>query len=197
MDEISAFILAGGRSLRMGSDKAFLELDGNPLIARAVQLARQVASSVKIVGDAEKHAAYAPVISDTFRGRGPLAGIHAALIASSSNLNLILAVDLPFMSAQFLKYLIVQASASHATVTVPSSGGYFQPLCAVYRKQFAQLSEQSLSEGRNKIDALFPGIILRTITQEELKENGFSQSIFRNLNTQEDWNNAKLELEPK
>src|ERR1700688_3136296 len=70
MKSTAAFILAGGRSSRMGTDKAFLELGGNPLIAHAVGLAREVAAQVKIVGDPEKFSAYGPVVADIYRDRG-------------------------------------------------------------------------------------------------------------------------------
>src|SRR3954471_15602919 len=152
MKSIAGFILAGGRSSRMGADKAFLELAGKALIVRAVELAREIVPEVMIVGDPQKFAPFGTVIEDVYRDRGPLGGIHAALATSAAEWNLILAVDLPFVSVQFLKYLLARAESSDATVTVPSVGKYFQPLCAVYRKTFVSVVERSLSEGKNKID---------------------------------------------
>lgn len=171
----------------MGTDKAFLELAGRPLIVRAVELARDTAPDVKIVGDPGKFAAYGSVIEDAYRDRGPLGGIHAALTASEADLNVILAVDLPFIPAQFLKYLLGRAESSGTTVTVPSLTGYFQPLCAVYGKQFVTVAELALAEGRNKIDQLFPEVSLCIVSEEDLASNGFDSSIFRNVNTPEDW----------
>jgi molybdenum cofactor guanylyltransferase len=194
MEAIAAFVLAGGRSSRMGSDKALLELGGKPLIARAVELAREVTRDVIIVGDASKYAEFGPVIADKFTGRGPLGGIHAALSSSNSDRNLVLAVDLPFLYARFLNYLIAQAVGYDATVTVPSTNGYFQPLCAVYRKPFVDAAERALAEGRNKIDALFDEVSLRAITEEEMTANGFSAGMFRNLNTREEWEKAEREF---
>ncbi|MBO0911282.1 MAG: molybdenum cofactor guanylyltransferase [Acidobacteria bacterium] len=179
----------------MGSDKAFLKLRGRPLVARAVELARQVTPEVSIVGDAEKFAPYGRVISDIFLDRGPLGGIHAALAASGSDWNLFLAVDLPFLTAPLLNYLLEQAKSSGAVITVPSAHGYFQPLCAVYRRRFAAVAERALREGRNKIDALFPSVTVRFIPEEELKGAGYSSSMFRNLNTPDEWKRAQGELE--
>ena len=88
----------------MGADKAFLELAGKPLIARAVELAQEAVPDVTIVGDPRKFAAYGTVIEDVYCDRGPLGGIHAALTNSLAEWNLILAVDLPFIPARFLKY---------------------------------------------------------------------------------------------
>jgi molybdopterin-guanine dinucleotide biosynthesis protein A len=194
MKSIAAFILAGGRSSRMGADKAFLELAGKPLIARAVELARKAVPNVEIVGDPRKFSALGTVIEDVYRDCGPLGGIHAALTNSEAESNLILAVDLPFVPAQFLKYLFARAESSGATVAVPSLGGYFQPLCAVYRKAFAAVAERSLSKGKNKIDQLFREVALCAISQEEMVANGFDTSIFRNLNTPEEWQAAKRDF---
>ena len=90
--DVAAFVLAGGKSTRMGSDKAFVMLEGRTLLTRALELARTVSDNVRIVGSAEKFAAFAPVVEDVFRECGPLGGIHAALRASSAELNLMLAV---------------------------------------------------------------------------------------------------------
>ena len=174
----------------MGTDKAFLELAGKPLISRAIELARGATTDVQIVGDSEKFAAYGHVIGDVYRDRGPLGGIHAALTNSEAERNLMLAVDLPFLSAEFLKYLLARSESSNATVTVPSVNGYFQPLCAVYRKQFLTVAERALLESRNKIDALFREVSLCVVSEEDMVANGFDSVIFRNLNTPEEWQHA-------
>src|SRR4051812_32837982 len=194
MKSIAGFILAGGRSSRMGADKAFLELAGKPLIVRAVEVAREAARDVKIVGDPRKFAAFGPVTEDVYRDRGPLGGIHAALTNSAAEWNLILAVDLPFVPVQFLKYLLARAESSGATVTVPSVGKYFQPLCAVYRNAFVSVAERSLSEGKNKIDQLFPEVTVCSVSEEEIVANGFDASIFRNLNSPEEWRSAQRDF---
>jgi len=194
MKAIAGFILAGGRSSRMGTDKAFLELGGRPLIAGAVKLAHEVAAEVKIVGDPEKFSAYGPVVADVYRDRGPLGGIHAALKETDAEWNLILGVDLPFLTAAFLEYLLKRAQSADAMVTVPSTGGYLQPLCAVYRKQFAHVAECALAEGRNKIDQLFRDVSVSFVLEDEMVANGFTTSIFRNLNTPEEWQEARGEF---
>ncbi len=132
----------------MGSDKAFLELAGRPLLAYSLDLARSVATEVKIVGDPDKFASFGAVIADVYSDRGPLGGIHA----------------------------------------------YLHPLCAVYRKQFCVSAERALSNGKNKVDALFSGVLTRVISEEELARAGFDASIFRNLNTHEEWEREKQEF---
>jgi len=195
MAGVSAFVLAGGQSSRMGRDKAFLELDGQALIRRMLELARAVAPVTLIIGNVEKFRAYAEVVDDEFPGCGPLAGIQAALRASEEELNLILAVDMPFVAIGFLQYLVQQAAASDALVTVPRAERRWQPLCAVYRREFAEIAEQSLREGKYKIDPLFQRVKVFSIEEQELRERGFSPQMFRNLNTPEDWRSAQVSAE--
>jgi molybdopterin-guanine dinucleotide biosynthesis protein A len=178
----------------MGADKAFLQLAGKSLLEHALHLAREAADNVSVVGPAEKFAKYARVVPDIYENQGPLAGIHSALNWSRSDLNLIIAVDLPFVTAGFLKYLVSRARACSAVVTVPATSAGLQPLCAVYRKVFSQVASRALQQGRNKIDALFKDVSLRLISEEDLKTNGFDSAIFRNLNTPADWETAKREF---
>ena len=189
--DVAAFILAGGKSTRMGADKAFLALDGRTLLARALDLARSVTHDVRIVGEASKFRVFAPVVEDLFPACGPLGGIHAALRASEAELNLILAVDMPFVPPALLPFLITRARSSAAMVTVARAGGGWQPLCAVYRREFADVAESALREGRYKIDALFDPGRTQVIGEEEFEAAGFSASVFRNLNTKEDFGSGE------
>lgn len=193
VDGVAAFILAGGKSSRMGEDqdKAFLRLGGQTLLAHALALARAVAADVHIAGDAQKFLPYGPVVEDIYPGQGPLGGIHAALKSSSAELNLILAVDLPFIEPGFLNYLLSAARKSGALVTVPHAEKRGQPLCAVYRRDFAVVAEPALREGSNRIDALFAQVETRVIAEEELSRMGFSSDMFRNLNTPAEFESAE------
>jgi molybdopterin-guanine dinucleotide biosynthesis protein A len=185
--DLTAFVLAGGKSTRMGTDKAFVYYGGRTLLTRALDLARLAASDVRIVGSKEKFAAFAPVVEDVIHDCGPLGGIHAALRASRTELNLVLAVDVPFVSWAFLQYLIKQArGAPEAAVVVPRGDEGWQPLCAVYRREFAGVAELALRTGQNKITRLFDEVRTRVIDREELEDAGFSPAIFRNLNTPEE-----------
>jgi molybdopterin-guanine dinucleotide biosynthesis protein A len=188
---VTAFVLAGGKSTRMGSDKAFLRLGDETLLSRALKTAGGVSGDVRIMGDAQKFAAFGRVVEDVYRDRGPLGGIHAALSGSTSESNLVMAVDLPFVTPEFLRYLLLRARESGAMVTVPRAGGGLQPLCAVYRRGFADVAEQSLREGNNKIDSLFAEVETCVIEEGELVGAGFSAGMFRNLNTPEEFDKAK------
>ncbi len=185
--DLTAFILAGGKSSRMGRDKAFVEFEGRTLLARALELAASVTSEVRIVGSREKFAAFAPVVEDVFRECGPLGGIHAALRDSTTDLNLMLAVDTPLISWALLQYLIKQVRESAEEVAVvPRGKEGWQPLCAIYRREFADAVEEALRAGQYKIGWVLDKLRVRAIEQEELDRAGFSPAIFRNLNTPEE-----------
>ena len=191
VDDVTAFILAGGKSTRMGSDKAFLELKGRTLLARSLETVRGLTPETIIVGERSKFAPFGFVVEDVFRDRGPLGGIHAALAATATDLNLILAVDLPFVDAALLKYILKQAAGNAAVITVPRTGDGWQPLCAVYRREFGPIAERALLQGRNKIDPLFAEVTAAAIEEADLVRRGFSANMFRNLNTPEEWEQAK------
>ena len=179
----------------MGTDKAFVEFQGRTLLDRALALVTAITPKVYILGNRTAVGAFGDVVEDQFPNQGPLAGIHAALRASPSDLNLFLAVDMPFVQERFLKYLVSEAEKCNAQATVPRAAGNWQPLCAVYRKAFADLAEPALRSGHNKIDALFREVPVRLIAEDELERAGFAPELFRNLNTPEDLRAAGDALE--
>jgi molybdopterin-guanine dinucleotide biosynthesis protein A len=183
VNRLTAFVLAGGKSRRMGRDKAFLSWGQGTLLSHALKLAGAVAASVSIVGDAKRFSSCGPVVEDLYPGCGPLGGIHAALSSSATELNLMLAVDLPLLKPEFLRHLVSLADAGGATITVPRVGKCWQPLCAVYRREFAAIAEQALREGKNKIDPLFALAETCVLEEQALLQRGFSSEMFRNLNT--------------
>jgi molybdopterin-guanine dinucleotide biosynthesis protein A len=197
VEKVTGFVLAGGKSSRMGADKALLELGGQTLLVRALDLAAQVTPEVRLVGNRKRFADFGSPIEDVYPERGPLGGIHAALLSTATELNLMLAVDLPFIGPDFLRYLVLQAGGANAVVTLPRSGGFVQPLCAVYRKEFAEAAEDSLRAGKNKIGPLLDKVKTRVIEPDELTRAGFTAEVFRNLNTPAEWEAARREFEKK
>jgi molybdopterin-guanine dinucleotide biosynthesis protein A len=189
----TAFILAGGKSSRMGTDKAFLKFGNATLVERAVEISRLAADRVFVCGPREKFGPDA--IEDIFLDCGPLGGIHAALKSSSSELNLVLAVDLPFVEPGFLTYLVRQAEANTergaCLAVVPRAARGWQPLCALYHRQFREVAEKALQQKRHKIDGLFTQVPVRPIEEPEILQAGFSLKMFDNLNTREEFELAQ------
>jgi molybdopterin-guanine dinucleotide biosynthesis protein A len=192
VSDIAAFILAGGASKRMGRDKASLTLGGKTLLERALGLVNSITRDVAIIGNAAKFGGYGRIIEDIYPGCGPLGGIHAALRQTRAELNLMLALDTPFIEEKFLHFLVSTARECGSVVTVPRTQGQRHPLCAVYRRDFVSLCEEALARGQNKIDRLFAGIEIRMIDEEEMIRLKFSPQMFRNLNTPEEWNEAQM-----
>ncbi len=189
--DVSAFILTGGKSERMGRDKALLRLpSGITLLEHAVGVASTVAGQVGIVGPRQRYSTYAwagEIVEDIFPDRGPLGGIHAALSASQTDWNVLLAVDLPQVSADLLRWMLKMAREGGKEITVASVEGGLHPLCGVYRKSFKGRTEQGLREGRNKVAANFDPASLRVLSEAEVCAAGFSPEMFINVNTPEEF----------
>jgi phospholipid/cholesterol/gamma-HCH transport system ATP-binding protein len=190
MQDVTAFILAGGRSSRMGTDKALLPYGDQTLLERALQTVSRVCSKSYIVGPQETYGSFGETITDVYRGCGPLGGIHAALRSTSTPLNLILSVDIPLMTAEFLSWLLEQARTAPELIVVPHAAGGPQPLCAVYRPAVAEAAEQGLKSGDYKIGHLFSHVPTRIIAEPEIITAGFTPNIFRNINTPEEYENV-------
>lgn len=193
--DLTAFVLTGGKSSRMGRDKAALSLaEGESLLEHALAIAAAVAPEVRIVGPRAVYAQHAwagQIVEDVFEDCGPLGGIHAALASSSTELNLIVAVDMPRITAELLTYMADRAHRSQAVVTIARVARGYQPLCAIYRREFAVVAERALREGRNKIDALFRDVKTEIIEESELREAGFGPELFDNVNTPEEYEKLK------
>jgi molybdopterin-guanine dinucleotide biosynthesis protein A len=188
---LAAFVLAGGKSLRMGQDKAFVCWQGRTLLEGTLEVTHAVASSTTIIGARAKFEKYAAVVEDIYPHRGPLGGIHAALTATDQELNLILAVDLPNVTPALLSYLIGCAEHGSTLVTAPRLAAGWEPLCAVYRRPFASVAEAALRKGQNAIHPLLEAGSVRAIGEGQLAAAGFLPQMFRNFNTMMDLASAE------
>lgn len=141
-----AVILAGGKSTRMGQDKAFLEFSGQPLLARQISLVRKIGASEIFISGREGvdySALNCPVLEDQFPNAGPLAGMASALDAVREPLLLVLAVDMANMTGDFLKKLHVYCQ--NEAGAVPLCDGVIEPLAAFYPKSTGELAQQFLA----------------------------------------------------
>lgn len=188
----AGYVLAGGRSSRMGTDKALLPYRGLTLIEHAAARVRRAAGSVSIVGPPARyrHLGFRTV-ADLYPGAGPLAGIHAALTDSADDWNLVLACDLPAVPDEFLSLLLAHAEASGADCSVPLTDGLRpQPLCAVYHRRCASRAAAALAAGRRKMTAWLEELRVEWLPAAE-------PGWFVNANTPEDWRSHLRELNPR
>jgi molybdopterin-guanine dinucleotide biosynthesis protein A len=130
----AGFILAGGHSSRMGTDKALVLFGGIPLVQVAVRTLTEAGISARIAGSRSDLGAFAEEIPDSVPECGPMSGVHAGLSASQAEWNLFLPVDLPLMPASLLACLLQRAELTGAPVTATRLNGRLQPFPAVLHR---------------------------------------------------------------
>jgi molybdopterin-guanine dinucleotide biosynthesis protein A len=182
----AGFVLAGGKSSRMGRDKALLEWQGTTLIIRVAEAVKAAAGSVALIGDPAKYGGFGySVYGDVFPGCGPLGGIRTALTVTRADWNLVVACDMPEVEPAFLRGLLDRAEAVGADCLLPAGeSARPEPLCGVYHRRALVAIERALDAGVRKVLDGLAGVRL-----EVLRVGGGRQ--FRNINTPEEWTEYK------
>lgn len=183
----TAAILAGGRGTRLGgADKGALMVGGRTILARQLALLADVTSRVAIVTNAA--ARYqdlgVPVLVDDIADAGPLGGLATALAWSDAPYCLIVACDMPFLSAGFLRHLVARAQGSDAAVPRTSHG--LQPLCAVYATALLPRVRARIAEGRRDVTGLVREVRAVELGPEELAPFDAGRVLLSNVNTPQD-----------
>ena len=201
-ENISAFILSGGKSSRIGTNKSFLLLDGKPLIQRLTELLDTIFHEVVISSNEPELYDFLgkKIVKDIYPGKGPLSGIHSALNFTSSSRNFIISCDMPFITSELVEYLIGYKSS--ASVKIPKADGRIQPLCGIYSAKILSEVELLLIESEDKSKGLKGSVyeLISRIQPEIIDVTGtnfYHPDLFFNVNTPEDYNYAKSILETK
>ena len=160
---ISGYVLAGGRSSRMGRNKALLGLAGKPLIEHAVIKLRRICAEMAILSSSAELERFAPVVADLHPGCGPMSGLEAALAHARHDWSLVVPVDVPFVPTAML-YHWVQATFRHAQrfgtrVALYTVYGVPQPTLVMLHREIAPYLTEALAQGRFK---LFPELVAAT-----------------------------------
>ncbi|MGP8246225.1 MAG: molybdenum cofactor guanylyltransferase [Bryobacteraceae bacterium] len=182
----AGYVLTGGRSSRMGRDKALLPFDHGTMAAAVAGKVEQAAGSATLVGSEAAHArlGYA-FLPDAWPGEGPLGAIVSVLGRTEAESNLIVACDMPGLTVEFLARLMaaMDAAAKRPDVLAAAGpGGRIEPLCAVWRRRAHARAERAFAAGERGVMALLTGEDLRV----ELFETS-EAFYFQNVNTPEDW----------
>lgn len=188
---MTGIILAGGENRRMGTDKAFLELSGKPMIERVMDVLRTVCRRLIIVTNSpERYAAYEEtvIMRDVLGLRGPLTGIYSGLTRSEEEYNFITACDMPFLNAGLIAYLEEQATGYD--VTLPEVEGRAEPLHAVYHRRLLPAVEAKLREERREIRGILDAAKVRYITADEVARFDPDHRSFKNINTRREYEEA-------
>jgi molybdopterin-guanine dinucleotide biosynthesis protein A len=190
----------------MGRDKAWLELDGVPLIERSTRrLAGMVSEVVFAVGDPAnlddpRYAALvgrlpvpARVAADLHPGSGPLAGLEAGLDAATNDLVFAVATDMPFVNPALVAHLVSLAEGLDAVVPLTPGEGEPEPepLHAVYRRTCLAAIQAHLYAGRRRAIAFLPDVRVRYVTPEEIAPLDPQFRSFANINTPDEWSRLK------
>ncbi len=204
--EVAAFILAGGSSSRMGREKCLLEFGGEPLIVRTAHLIEPLVAEVTVVGPPERYAALgmrAIADRDLRRGerkeelRTPLAGIATALNATKAPWNLILACDLPYLTPEWLDWLLARAVDSGAHIVMPVTSQGLEPLAAVYRRECAAPIVTALERGVRKVTEAMAEFRLERLSENEWNMHDPEGRVLRNMNAPTDYEEARKWLETR
>lgn len=185
--QFSVMILAGGRSSRMGRDKAFLPLDGRPLIERVLERVAPLSDDLLLVVRQPESFRHLPcrVVEDRPGPRGVLTGLYSGLQAARHEWALAVACDMPFLNPRLIRYMAM-LTAGH-DVVVPQMGQFWEPLHAFYRRTCLAPMEELLRRGEQKIIAFFPQVRVRVVEEKDLDLLDPERLSFRNVNTPEDW----------
>jgi molybdopterin-guanine dinucleotide biosynthesis protein A len=185
------FAVAGGRSLRMGRDKALLPWGSTTLLDHALSRLAQVCGEVRILSGAETRYADrgVPVDVDGVPDAGPLAGLLAGLQRLDAEPGLLLAVDMPFASVPLLRGLLERAEGFDAVVPVTADGAH--PLCAVYRRSCLEAVRSRLASGERRMTCFWPDVRVLEVRETELGAFGDPARLLQNVNTEDDYASAR------
>lgn len=192
-----AIILAGGKSSRMGKNKALLPIDGISNIERIVKSLAGIFEEIIIVANDEEAFEFLnlPIVKDKVKEKGPLAGIQAGLLAAKHETNLFIACDMPFISSQIAKQLVEQSEGFDAVV--PVIDGKQHPLFAVYKKSLLPTLEDCLMTNQLRMKHLIERVNVNYRTEEHLlnKEIAKLDQVFYNMNYPSEYEEAKKLIE--
>lgn len=184
---MSGVVLAGGRSARMGRDKAELPYGGGTLLEHVVSLVRQVERLTIVVAATRSQYALRDdthVLGDLYPGAGPVGGIVTALEALPDDYTLVAACDMPRLRPEVLRFLLEQARGYDAAV--PMVGGRLEPLCAAYHQRCANPLRAALEEGERAAHRAVRRLRLNVVPEEALRALDPLLESFTNVNAPDD-----------
>lgn len=178
--QAAGFVLAGGNSSRMGRDKALLPGLFRYVVDDVAESVRTATGNVTLIGDPGRYDELDyPCVPDLRPGMGPLSGLEAALVSGNSNLNLVLACDMPAVEVAHLRALLARALASNSNcIATQDVTGKLHPLCAVYKKECLPVIQCRLDGKRLSLMGLLDELVTEYVRVPWTVEN---------INTPEDW----------
>ncbi len=168
--DITGIILAGGKSSRMGTNKALMQYRGLPFIQHIINTMKPLVDQILIVGKPEEYTDLKlRCVDDIFPESGPVGGIHAGLENSKSPYNLVLSCDIPLITEQILMELIENINENNDVVLIESNG-QAHPLIAIYQKHCKDLFDDLLIRGENRLLSALDQLRVKTICLSDPNE---------------------------
>lgn len=193
--DITGIILSGGLSSRMGTDKALLRISDRTIIERTLDLMSNIFENILLsTNDFESYRFLGlPMVADVYKDHGPISGVHAALVASTSNKNFFLSCDLPLMCEKMIRYIVTFDSVSPISITTANER--VQPLCGVYHKSLIPVIEKMISDStRLKKENGKSSVSIKQLIEKagaEIIETGslpfYKEDLFFNMNSPDDF----------
>jgi molybdopterin-guanine dinucleotide biosynthesis protein A len=196
----AGYVLAGGGSTRFGEDKARVIFAGKPMLSRIHDLVSGVTGTVHVVAPLGRYEDLgAPVIADRWPGEGPLGGIITALLntrecGSDADWNLMVSCDMPFLTREWLTFLVARAAVSAADVLVPRSAHGLEPLCACWRGSSEPPLRDVFSGGVRKVTEALKHLRTEVLDEADWKRFDSAGRLFWNMNTAADYQEAQRML---
>jgi molybdopterin-guanine dinucleotide biosynthesis protein A len=187
---ITGIILCGGRSTRMGADKGSLPFGGESMLERVSRILRGITSDLLIVG---RHDQSAATVHDATEDEGPLSGIAAGLGASKSDLNFVVACDMPLINPAVLQRMLT--TIGDADVCVAVNDGHASALCGVYRSRVAPAAQSLLDSGERRVMRLLDQVQTKRVDAAKFRDIDPGLSTFMSCDTPEAYR-AALKLAP-
>ena len=183
MNRIGGIILAGGKSSRMGEDKAFVEYKGSMLIEYSLQLTKYFCDFIIISANSNNYKGFGyPVVADEFEACGPVGGIYSALKKAESDWNLLISCDTPFVSKALVERLI--QNIGNYDCIVPAYGDWNEPLVALYNKSALNKIKSSILKKEYKLKFLIKNLQTKYVDVSDLVNE--NPNIFKNFNSPND-----------
>lgn len=199
--DLRAYVLAGGASSRFGRDKALVRFGTTPLLLEIVELAKSCTPKIAVVAGAQRYAGlegHLEIIEDRWPGEGPLGGIitalqHTTATDSPAQWNLILSCDMPFLTAEWLEFLVARARASapETQVILPHSAHGPEPLCACYRTGAWEPLKNVFDRGVRKVTQALKEVRTEVLDESVWKRFDNAGRLFWNMNTPADFEEAQ------
>lgn len=181
---LSGYVFAGGKSRRMGTDKALLKIDNQPVMQRMIDIIKPFCNDIAISGQNEDYLIFElEMIPDVYSGCGPVSGIFSCLQHSKTDWNLIISVDVPFVNAEFIRFLI--SNIADADCVIPKHISGLEPLVALYHKKALPVVEEMIRKGDYKLMNLIARLDTKELDCSEFLVN--NPRLFYNLNSPEDY----------